>query len=133
MRLIHYLGCGIYRDGWHILFPLPFGFNFKSVNSFIFFRRWACGFFCVKANLHGCLPWRGALMWELMPKIFAHIGAGHITLIYAVAWTPWLLLAEIRHEKTKFPYWGAIVLTMIVLADIRWAVYAGLLWLAFSA
>ncbi|MBS1250458.1 MAG: hypothetical protein MAG431_02052 [Chloroflexi bacterium] len=27
-----------------------------------------------------------------MTKLFAHFGAGHLTLLYAVPWTPWLLL-----------------------------------------
>ena len=30
----------------------------------------------------------GGIAFELMPKLFAHAGAGHITLVYAVCWTP---------------------------------------------
>ena len=122
-----------YLPGWlAYIFPLPFGFNLNLLIH-LFFSGAGMWLFLRESKFTWLPALGGALMWELMPKIFAHIGAGHITFIYAIAWTPWLLLAEMRHEKTKFPYWGAIVLTMIVLADIRWAVYAGLLWLAFSA
>ena len=122
-----------YLPGWiALIFPLPFGFNFNLLIH-LFFSGVGMWLFLREKQLDWLPAVGGALAWELMPKVFAHIGAGHITLIYAAAWTPWLLLAEIKSEKTKFPYWGGIILAMIVLADVRWAVYAGLLWLAFSA
>ncbi len=72
----------------------------------------------------------GALSFGLMPKLLAHFAAGHVTLVYAVAWTPWLLLAEHRRGRIFRP---GVVLAIVFLADPRWAVYAGVLWLAFSA
>ena len=35
----------------------------------------------------------GALAFMGAPKIIGHIGLGHISLVYAVSWTPWLLTA----------------------------------------
>ena len=69
-----------------------------------------------------------ALAFELMPKLFAHSGAGHLTLLYAVPWTPWLLLAA-RDKGRKWT--SGVVLALIFLADPRWAAYAGLLWLVY--
>ena len=121
-----------YLPGWlALLFPLPLGFNLTLFAHLMF--TGAGMWLFLHENNFGWLPSiGGAWMWELMPKIFAHIGAGHVTLIYAVAWTPWLLLAVMKRDKTKFSYWTGIILAMIILADIRWSVYAGLLWLAFS-
>ena len=121
-----------YLPGWFaLIFPLPLGFNLALLVH-LFFSGAGMWLFLREIGI-GWLPSLcGALMWELMPKIFAHIGAGHVTFIYAIAWTPWLLLAAMKRGKTKFSYWTAIILAMIILADIRWSVYAGLLWLSFS-
>ncbi len=77
----------------------------------------------------------GAIIFEAFPKLVAHFAAGHITLVYSVCWTPWLLLAEVRWKR-EFMWkrlWAApgVVLGIIVLADIRWAAFAGLLWLGY--
>jgi hypothetical protein len=67
-----------------------------------------------------------------MPKLFAHYGAGHITLLYALAWTPWLLWAARKSiERAHFSGLQAIILALIFLADPRWALYAGILWFAY--
>jgi hypothetical protein len=69
-------------------------------------------------NMH--LAWSGYGMFQLLradglpvgsaffggfafagtPKLIAHLGAGHVSLVFAVAWTPWLLLA-IRRMITE--------------------------------
>jgi len=61
----------------------------------------------------GCTAWRGsegldhppallsALAFEAMPKLFAHSGAGHLTLLYALSWTPWLLLAGATYPRSS--------------------------------
>jgi hypothetical protein len=77
----------------------------------------------------------GALAFELFPKSFAHYGAGHVTLLFAVAWTPWLLLVEHLQDYVsvkKVKLLPAVVLGFILLADVRWGLYAGTLWLLYS-
>jgi hypothetical protein len=72
------------------------------------------------------------LAFSLMPKLIAHYGAGHITLVYAVSWTPWLLyVSQIMHHRPRQKYWPAVILALIFFADVRWAVFAGLLWMAW--
>lgn len=72
----------------------------------------------------------GGLAFAGTPKLLAHLGAGHVSLVLAIAWTPWLLgalrsacgLGGLKHGALA----GAI-LGLIVLADPRWAFYAGVL------
>ena len=78
----------------------------------------------------------GALSFAALPKLYAHYGAGHLTLLYAVPWTPWLLLAwKQAGLPVGFPrlrVGAGLVLGLIFLADPRWAAYAGLLWLGYA-
>ncbi len=124
-----------YPPGWVALFfPTPFGINLLVLVHVV----WGTlGFFLFARHLDisrsGALF--GALAYGAMPKLLAHFGAGHITLLYAVPWTPWLLLAE----GSGCEAWGrrrffkpGLVLGVIFLADVRWAVYAGGLWVAWK-
>ena len=119
-----------YLPGWlSILFPLPFGFNLMVILHLLWggvgmYKLLRC------EGLAEAPALLGALTFEALPKIYSHLGAGHLTLIYAVAWTPWLLLAEGRNRKRGKVEWlfPGVILGIIALADIRWAAYAGLLW-----
>lgn len=123
-----------YLPGWlALLFPLPLGLNLLVVLHLIFA---GLGMFLFLRSL-GLSEWAalfGALTFEALPKLYGHYGAGHITLIYAIAWTPWLLLAEQKRSASSRMRWvlpGAL-LGLLTLADVRWLAYAALLWLAFS-
>lgn len=121
-----------YPPGWlALLFPLPLGFNLLIVLHLLW-SGW--GFYRLMRaegiNAPGAVSAGVVLM--LNPRILAHYGAGHLTLLYALAWTPWLLLAA-RGELFKrrgFSGEGPLI-ALIFLADPRWAVYAALLWFAY--
>jgi hypothetical protein len=123
-----------YLPGWlALLFPLPDGFNLVVALHML----WG-GLGMVLFLRAEKLSWGpvvlGALTFEALPKLFSHLGAGHLTMIYAVSWTPWLLYAEkktLNNVRTRWVLPG-LVLGLIVLADARWAAYAGVLWLAYS-
>jgi hypothetical protein len=78
-----------------------------------------------------------------MPKLFAHYGAGHVSLIMAVCWTPWLIVCaqailnnrvdrSVRfYTKIREYILPGFVFSGIMLADIRWIGFAGLLWVAY--
>ena len=74
----------------------------------------------------------GAIAFEMMPKFFGHYGAGHVTLLYAVSWTPWLLYAARKRITEPCHHFThileALVMAAICLADIRWTIYAGAAW-----
>src|SRR5574341_178079 len=132
----------MYPPGWlALLLPLPAGLNVMAalhlilggVGMLYLMRAEGVGY---PAAL------LGGLAFELMPKIVAHAGAGHLTLLYAMAWTPWLLwlwrvdnsfvvlgLEMRRLQKLLQP---GMLLALIFLADVRWAVYAGALWWAYA-
>ncbi len=127
-----------YLPGWiGLLFPLPLGFNllvaahlfWGGVGLYLLLRKEGLGY--VPAIF-------GGLVFSSLPKFFAHYGAGHLTLLYAVPWTPWLLAAsnpsQIRPKwrSVLLPTWEPVILALIFIADPRWGVFAGLLWAAYS-
>jgi hypothetical protein len=82
------------------------------------------------------------LAFSLGPKMVGHIGLGHVGLIAALSWTPWLLMAAsgLASEcadpgrglvRASAPLAAAGALTF--LADPRWVIPAGVLCLAFLA
>jgi len=119
-----------YLPGWiALIFPLPAGISIVlGVHSV--FGTW--GFYKLLksegAGDTGSLI--GGIAFGLMPKIAAHYGAGHVTMLYALAWTPWLLL----ESKNGVRWWRTgIILAFIFLADPRWAAFAGLIWISYYA
>jgi hypothetical protein len=142
-----------YPPGWFaLLFPLPFGFNLLVALHIL----WG-GIGLVRLSKSEGLPNTpavfGGFAFEALPKIFAHYGAGHLTLIYAVSWTPWLLYATHKTHVSLSGEGGTfqpgvlgkfynvfrdrqislqpIILSLVFLADPRWAIYAGVLWASY--
>jgi hypothetical protein len=53
-----------------------------------------------------------ALAFELSPRMLGHLGAGHLTMIQAVAWLPWLVYTAwlaVRRDG-----WGTVALALVV-------------------
>ncbi|MEN6409448.1 MAG: hypothetical protein ABFD44_07040 [Anaerolineaceae bacterium] len=125
-----------YPPGWlALIFSLPLGLNIMAlahllwggVGMYLFLRR---------INLRPATACLGAIAFEALPKLAVHFAAGHLTLIYAVSWTPWVLWAETRRWEGGGRWDGRILpgllVGMIFLADPRWAVYSGLLWAVYA-
>lgn len=124
-----------YLPGWlALLFPLPLGFNLLLALHLVWGGA-AMFLLLRKEGLSEVAALLGGLAFEAMPKLFSHIGAGHLTLVYAVAWTPWLLYAERGAATSRVMRWflPGVVLGIIAAADIRWVPYAGSLWILDSA
>ena len=120
-----------YPPGWLALFlPLPFGFNLLILLHLLWGGYGMLSFLRQQGlSLQAALL--GGLAFTAMPKLFAHYGAGHLTLLYAIPWTPWLLWASEPAMKTGKKYLPAVILALIFTADPRWALYAALLWWAY--
>ena len=119
-----------YPFGWlAYLFPLPAGFNLLTAIHLIWS---AMGMFLLlkRMKINDFPSIAGALIFESLPRIWAHSAAGHLTLVYAFCWTPWLLWSEFS-AQARSRWIPGIILALIALADVRWAAYAGLLWGAF--
>jgi hypothetical protein len=120
-----------YPPGWLAVFmPLPLGFNILAmlhllwggVGLFIFFKT---------EGLSNRAALLGSLAFESLPKIFAHYGAGHLTLVYAISWTPWLLFAS-RHAVPQVKrLFQPLCIVVMILADPRWAAYGVSLWFIY--
>lgn len=64
--------------------------------------------------------------YAFAPRLMASVGAGHLDLVYAAAWFPWLLWAAYRfaHERPAAHGWLAVFATLCFLADVRLSAYA---------
>lgn len=113
-----------YPPHWLVwLLPLPWGLNLIAALHLVFGVWGMFGLLRDHNASHGAAS-IGALAFAFMPKLWAHYGAGHLTLIYALALTPWLL----RAARQRAPRASAVVLALVTLADPRWLPYATLLW-----
>ena len=81
----------------------------------------------------------GSLAFAGMPKLLGHIGLGHLSLVAAVCWSPWILLtvawaiAGLEHDRwlRRFVVPG-ILLGVVFLADPRWFVPVFLVALGYG-
>ncbi len=68
-----------------------------------------------------------AVAFELSPRMLGHLGAGHLTMIQAVAWLPWLLYG--CWLAVRSPGWGSLplvpILAMLLLAGHPQMVFYG--------
>lgn len=116
--------------------PLPVAFNLLLMVHLAWAGYGLFGFLRDEGLSLGA-AWVGGMAFAGTPKLIAHIAAGHVSLILAAAWTPWLLRALHRARATGGYKRGALAgacLALIFVADVRWAFYAGVLggvwWLA---
>ncbi len=113
-----------YPPGWvAYLLPVPWGLNL----ALLLHLAWAVvGWGCwARGKGLRAWPWFG-LVAGMLPRTLLYGLGGHVTLIYALAWVPWLLLSV---GRGLLP--GA-VLGLLVLADPRAAPLA-LVLLVFVA
>lgn len=123
-----------YPPGWlALLFPLPAGLNLLVALHLILGGVGMYRFLRGEGVSHVASTF-GAMAWEAMPRLWAHFGAGHLTLLYASGWIPWLLVAHRSafHLRSRFPVFPGIVSGMIILADPRMLPVAGLLWIGYG-
>jgi hypothetical protein len=75
-----------------------------------------------------------ALAYAAAPKIVAHMGLGHLTLVEAWAWLPLVLALTPTHPrrgKTATGVGAGAALGMCALADARLAIYGALLAISY--
>jgi hypothetical protein len=63
----------------------------------------------------------------LAPRLFAHLGTGHLDTVYALAWWPWLMWS--MRQLVLHTRWQNIIMTdlfaaMTLLADVRVSLFA---------
>lgn len=81
-----------------------------------------------------------ALAYALAPRVIGHIGAGHLDLLYALAWFPWLMESvgavidkqAKRAATVKRLLFVALFSSLILLADVRLSLFASALAMAYA-
>jgi len=124
-----------YPPNWLLLFlPLALGFNLLLV---LHLAWGGLGVYAL-ARAEGLsvgAALLAAVLFAGMPKLIAHLAAGHVSLIFAVAWTPWLLV-RVRRALAGPTWqngaWAGAALALTFLADVRWGYYAGVLAVGFA-
>ena len=118
-----------------ILLPLPLTFNLLAA-AHLAFGGWGVWRL---ARWERVDEWGGvgaAVAFSGTPALVGHYALGHVTLLMAVCWTPWLLVAVhrvadtvIRDDRNWAAWAGTAgaVLGLVFLVDPRWSVPAGLL------
>jgi hypothetical protein len=107
-----------------LILPSPLAFNI------LFFLHLAfAGFGAYMLAKEGGAGQAGSLLAGIafggLPKLVAHTAAGHLTLILAVSWTPWLFLAARRAARQgSIRRWSlaGIMAGIVFLADPRWLI-----------
>jgi hypothetical protein len=124
-----------YPPAWlGILLPAGLGFNL----FFLLHLAWA-GWGAAKLAAEEGAGREGRILAGLLfagtPKTLGHVGLGHLGLVGAVCWTPWLLLAAVRAVSSarlrdrSWPRRAALAGALgglVFLADPRWLVPAAL-------
>jgi hypothetical protein len=129
-----------YPPGWlAVLLPEPWGINL-ALGLHLIWGMWGMQRFLEGEGLSTPASLFGGLAFSTLPKVLAHLAAGHLTLVYAIAWTPWLLLANSRragsaagHNERQSPGSFGLILGLIFLADVRWALFAGIIMIGQTA
>ena len=120
-----------YLFGWiAVIFPLPMGININLAIHVLFTFIGMILFLREEKRSYPAAVF-GALAFSISTRMFSHLGAGHLTLIYAVSWTPWLLLVTKRYSGSPLWYkklFPGIIFGFIFTADPRWILPAGLIW-----
>ncbi|HEY70154.1 MAG TPA: YfhO family protein [Anaerolineae bacterium] len=128
-----------YPPNWLLLIlPLSLGFNLLLWLHLAF-----AGFGIYRLLRDEGVGMPGAVLAGLafggLPKLVGHVGLGHVSLVFAVSWTPWILLAVNRALRAEPPgRWRDAALAgaslgIVFLADPRWALPASVLAAAYAA
>jgi hypothetical protein len=116
-----------------LVMPLAIGFNVLFIahvwltgyGAYALLRMW---------QVERLAAFVGALTWMATPKLFAHIGAGHVGLVEAIAWLPLAVLAAHRmmaSRRVTDGVWLGAVWAVQFLADPRISFYTVALTVAY--
>ncbi len=122
-------GIFYFPSWWGLLFPQPAGL-YGVIAFHLFVSGIGMAKFLEEKHMPAGVAIFGGLAFETMPRLWAHFLAGHMTLVFAMCWVPWLFWATERWIKKKgvrigLPamFWG-----LITLADLRVVLPIGVVW-----
>jgi len=89
-----------------------------------------------RLNLRAEAASLAAVAYTLAPRLIGHIGAGHLDVLYALAWFPWLMfnLRQVFDRGRLVDWLGlSLVTSLLILADIRVSLFALLTGAVYAA
>jgi len=116
------------------LFPVPLAFNLLLALHL----AWAglgAYFLAREEGLGQLAALAAGLVIGGLPKLIAHVAAGHVSLVMAIAWTGWLLALTGRaadRRRVRDTAAAGMILGLIILIDPRWALPAALMAAAYG-
>jgi hypothetical protein len=117
-----------YLPSWiAVAYPVPLTFNLL-VLLHMCWSAVGCYLLAQKSGLGKPAGVIFGLAFAGTPKFFAHLGLGHMSLIFAVSWTPWLLvcvastLNTLSQDRIRSAVLTGLILGLIFLADPRWSI-----------
>ncbi len=117
-----------YPPNWlSALLPPPFSLNLLMIAHLLIaglgMYRWT-----QLLGLHRLAGLTGGAAFALSPRLIGHLGAGHLDIVYALAWFPWLMAAVEQHfepERARGSWlFVGVTAGLIVLADMRVSLFA---------
>ena len=90
-----------YPFGWLLfILPLPLGINLL-VTVHLMWAGLGTYLLLKSEGVNHIAALFAGLSFALLPKFYSHYGAGHLTLLFAIPWTPWLLLSQVSDFRFK--------------------------------
>ncbi len=109
------------------IFPSAVTFNLLVIAHLVFGGIGLYRF--VRKHQIGMIPaLAAAYSFALMPKLIAHFASGHIGMLFAVAWIPWLLSTTFEKNIRNLILKSGLLLAIILIADTRMIIGAVILW-----
>lgn len=110
-----------------LLFPPTLHLNLLIVGHLLL-AGWGMGRWALMLGLSREAALLSAVGYALAPRLLAHLGAGHLDLIYALAWWPWLMAAAGRWGSgggaIQHGLWAGFFAALLFLADVRLSLFA---------
>jgi hypothetical protein len=124
-----------YLPNW-LTFWQPYPWMFSLL--FLLHLCWTGWGMFTLLKIEGMLP-AGALLaalaWMATPRLIGYIGGGQVSMVYALAWTPWLLLVfrkAANDPNLRRAALAAACLAVTFLADVRWGFLGGIFGVVYA-
>src|SRR5450756_1260802 len=124
-----------YLPNW-LTFWQPYPWMFSLL--FLLHLCWSGWGMFTFLKIEGMLP-AGALLaalaWMATPRLIGYIGGGQVSMVYALAWTPWLLLVfrkAANDPNLRRAALAAACLAVTFLADVRWGFLGGIFTVVYT-
>lgn len=110
-----------------LLIPSPALFLNAMIVLHLFLAGWGMWRWMRALDLPESAALLSAVAYTFAPKLIAHTGAGHLDLLYALAWFPWLMQSVVAVKQTaslRRVAQIAVFAALLFLADVRLSLFA---------